>query len=119
MKSRQRSFPAEPWSPALATEQIRAKACEPSLKLCVTDHTKEQMARRGLIMGDILCVLENGFVYEQAQQATRKGVFKYLMDCSTPNSGRRLVRVVVIPHPSPVLKIVTVMWVYQKSIHKG
>ena len=68
------------------------------------------MESRGLIMGDVLHVLKTGFVYDQAQESTKKGVYKYCMECNTPNSGRRTVRIVVIPSTENAVKIVTVMW---------
>ena len=101
----------QPWTPTEATERICAKARDNSLTLCLTDHAKEQMLERELIISDIIYVLENGFVYDVAEPATQTGYFKYRMESETPNSGRRSVRVVVIPHPTPTLKIVTVMWV--------
>jgi len=38
------------------------------------------MEHRGLIMGDILHVLKNGFVYEKAQESTRSGCYKYKIE---------------------------------------
>lgn len=62
-------------------------------------------------MGDILHVLKNGFVYDDAIPASRDGLYKYEMESRTPNSENRAVRVVVIPSPSgPEAKIVTAMW---------
>src|SRR6266852_2118954 len=82
-------------SPARATLEIRAK-CGPELSLHLTAHAKDQLADRGLIMGDVLHVLKNGFVYESPEPATR-GCFKYKMECVTPNSNGRTLRVVLIP----------------------
>ncbi len=119
MTGRKRFSPDQPWSPRVATERIRAKARSEGVNLCITRHVKEQMSDRCLIVGDTLYLLENGFVYEKARPSTRKGFFKYRMECQTPNSGRRSVAVVVIPYPSNVLKIVTVMWADEKSTQSG
>ena len=109
----------QPWTPTKATERIRGKARDGSFMLCFTDHVKEQMLERGLIIADIVYVLENGFVYDAAEPATKTGDFKYRMESRTPNSGRRSVRVVVIPQPTPTLKIVTVMWVGRTPGRRG
>jgi len=69
------------------------------------------MAERDLIMGDVIHVLKHGFVLEEGQPSTQTGLFKYRMQCTTPNSGGRLVCVVVIPTQACAVKIVTVMWV--------
>lgn len=68
------------------------------------------MAERKLLMGDILHVLKNGYVFEDGQPTTQAGCFKYRIECTTPNSGGRTVRVVLIPSSSDAIKIVTVMW---------
>ena len=100
--------PTESLSPADATDFIRKKSSE-NLDILLTAHTKQQMEERGLIMGDITHVLKFGFVYERGESATQLGYFKYKMECETPNSNGRVVRVVVIPSQKS-MKIVTVMW---------
>lgn len=103
----------KPWSPREATERIRAIAKDENLELVWTGHAQQRMAERGLIMGDILYVLANGFVYEEAEPASATGLFKYRIESSSPNSGGRSIGVVVIPPPTPVsctLKVITVMW---------
>jgi hypothetical protein len=109
---------SEPWTPAQATERIRSIAngvFSFSYKL----HAQDQMAERGLISGDILYLLRNGFVYEAAVESTRKPYWKYQMQCKTPNSGNREVRVVVIPDwTRKGLKIVTVMWADEPMVGK-
>ncbi len=52
----------QPWSPADATDEIRALAKRPDLKITYTLHAKDRLAERGLFIGDILYVLKNGFV---------------------------------------------------------
>lgn len=100
----------QPWPPAEATERINALARSDDFDTYLTDHARERMEKRDLLSGDILYVLKNGFVYEAAEKATR-GYFKYTIATSTPNSGSREIKVVVIPdEKSKSTKIVTVMW---------
>ena len=101
--------PPKPWSPAKATTELRTLASR-DFNLCMTDHSKDQMLERELFTGDMKHILKYGFVYEKAKPATRQGFFKYKMESTTPNSGNRSVRIVVIPSVvSMDLKIVTVM----------
>lgn len=101
-----------PWPPRKATETIRKRAADDAFHIRWTMHAGEQIKERGLIMGDVLHVLKHGFVYEEGEQSTRKGLFKYKMESTTPNSNNRRVRVVVIPSPRACeAKIVSVMWV--------
>lgn len=75
-----------------------------------TGHAKDQMAERDLIVGDVLHVLKHGFVYEEPEPATQKGCYRYKMECTTPNSHGRTVRIVLIPSDGNAVKVVTVMW---------
>ncbi len=68
------------------------------------------MVERGLLMGDMLHILKYGFVYDEAVESTQAGLFKYSMESTSPNSGGRTVKIVVIPSSASALKIVTVMW---------
>lgn len=111
MSGRKKPASAEPWTPTQATERIRKKALDRAFDLGLRQHAKEQMAERNLIMGDVLYVLQRGFVFEEPEPAKTKGSYKYKMECHTPNSGGRKVRVIVIPQPPPTVVVVTVMWV--------
>lgn len=103
---------AQPWTPADATDAIRAIAKSDGLVLICTRHAREQMHERDLIMGDALYVLKQGFVIDDPQESTRAGLYKYRIQSRSPNSGNRSVRVVVIPDASRcTIKIATVMWV--------
>lgn len=95
--------------PSQATEHIR-RVARGHIDLHWTSHAKERIKERGLIMGDILHVLKNGFVFYAAMPATQMGFFKYAMESTSPNSGGRTIRVVVIPSTSNAIKIITVMW---------
>ena len=98
------------WSPARATEEIRAKARDPAFQLVWTKHAKERLEERNLIMSDVLYLLKNGFVHEEGEDTTRPGCYKYKMESVTPNSQGRTVCAVVIPDKSCLSKVVTVMW---------
>ena len=102
---------AEPWSPAEATRRINQKARDSSFSVALKGHAEEQIIARNLLIGDVLQVLQNGFVFEDPEPAREKGAFRYRVEGKTPNSGGRTVRVVVIPSPTPAVVIVTVMWV--------
>lgn len=100
----------EPWTPAQATERIRSIAAG-EFYFSYKKHALDQIAERGLIIGDVTYLLKNGFVYEQPEESTRKPYWKYQMQCRTPNSKNREVRVVVIPDwKKKGFKLVTVMW---------
>jgi hypothetical protein len=100
----------QPWKPADATDAIRSLAHESAMTLDLTAHARDQLAKRDLIVGDVLHVLKHGFVHDNPEPATRANCFKYKMVATSP-AGPRAVRVVVIPWVEPPeLKIVTVMW---------
>lgn len=100
----------EPWTPAQATERIRFIASG-RYDLWLTDHAKDQMAERDLIVGDVRYLLRNGFVFEKPNGATRVSFYRYQMESKTPNSGARDVKAIVIPDwTRKELKIPTVMW---------
>jgi hypothetical protein len=108
----------QPWSRADATDIIRSIA-RGEHTLSITGHASGQMADRGLSSGDVLSVLKNGFVHEPAQESTRTKLYKYLVDGRSPNSGNRVVRVVVLPSINPPeLKLITVMW-RDEDTHRG
>lgn len=92
----------QPWSCADATDEIRAIARSDRMRLTKTNHFSEQMHRRDLIMGDVLYVLKNGFVYADPQPSTQPDLFKYGIDSMCPSSGNRTVRVIVIPDATNV-----------------
>jgi hypothetical protein len=101
----------EPWTPAQATERIRAMASADGFSLTLAGHAEDQMEERALWTPDVMYVLQNGFVYGPPEESTRKGFYKYTMVSPTPNSNRREVKIVVIPSISaPAAKVVTVMW---------
>jgi hypothetical protein len=102
---------AQPWKPADATEEIRRLARSEDMTLTFTDHSRDQMSDRDLLMGDVLCVLKNGFVYQDHKPSTRKGFYKYRIECQSPNSNSREVGVVLCPDSKKCeIKVITVMW---------
>lgn len=101
----------QPWIPSDATDIIREIAQNPS-DLMLVEHSKERMRERDILMGDVLYVLRNGYVYEDPSPSTRKGLYKYKIESKSPNSGSRKVRVIVIPDAfKNIWKIITVMFV--------
>ena len=101
----------EPWGPAAATKAIREVTRHEKFKITLAGHARERMVERDLTMGDLLYVLKNGFVYAVPETATQPGLWKYCVETGSPNSGNRVVRVVVIPDVSRLwAKVVTVMW---------
>jgi len=102
----------QPWKPADATLIIRRLANDSKLKLQWTKHAKDRLSERDLIISDVLYVLKQGIVYEDGEQSTQPGLYKYLIESRAPNSGNRVVRLVVIPdEPRIWIKLVSVMWV--------
>lgn len=106
--------PNGPWKPSKVTEEIRKCARADDFTLWPTEHLEKRLEERGLIMGDVLNVLKNGFVYEDPEESTWKNLWKYKVDGRSPNSENRVLRLVVIPNPSThEIKLVTIMWVDQ------
>jgi Domain of unknown function (DUF4258) len=110
--------PPQPWKSGRATELIRELAAS-KFELVRTKHAREQLKERELVVGDVLHLLKNGYVYDEPEASTRPGFYKYCMECSTPNSHPRTLRVIVVPSVSErILKIITVMWRDEAS-HRG
>jgi hypothetical protein len=102
---------SQPWTNADATDIIRALASSQKLKLTYTQHARDRLAERDLIISDVLYVLKNGYVHDDPQPSTQEGFFKYRPQSRSPNSGNRAVKLVVVPDPIQVwIKVVTVMW---------
>ncbi len=101
----------EPWTPAQATDRLRAIARSENFGVTFKQHALDQLSERDLTTSDALYVLKNGFVYDKPNAAKQPGLFRYAMSGPTPNSNSRVIRVVVIPsmHAAQA-KIVTVMW---------
>lgn len=109
-----------PWTQQQATEEIRAIARSPRLALSYKLHARERLTERGIIMSDVLYVLKNGFVHTDAVPAGLPDHDCYRMESRSPNSGTRILGVVVIPDKRGwLLKIVTVMWIDEKERRAG
>ena len=104
-----------PLSPAEATRLIHKKSRSRSFSLQITEHATDRLLERGLLVGDVLHLLKFGYVYEEGEPSTWEGFFKYKIDGTTPNSGGRMVRVVIIPLTMDAVKIVTAMWRDEES----
>lgn len=111
---------AEALSTKKATELIRSLATDDKLSLFYKLHAKEQMSARNIIVSDVLFALRNGFVRKEAQAATQNGFFKYAIESRTPNSDNREIRIIVIPDGKRKhMKLVTIMWVDERSARDG
>ncbi len=110
----------QPWKPADATEYIRRiaqRSAESGQTVFTTRHAAQRMLERSLIMGDVLYVLKHGFVYEDPVPCKHvPGCYRYAIESTTPNSGNRTVRVIVVPDAEKGnnIKIITVMWKDEK-----
>jgi hypothetical protein len=101
----------EPWSPADATDAIRKIARSEKFQITLKQHARERMVERDLSMGDILFVLKYGFVFATPEPATQPDLWKYAIETRSPNSGNRVVKLIVIPDLRRLwAKVVTVMW---------
>jgi hypothetical protein len=103
-----------PWKPAEATRRINACARGINLTLTFAVHFNERLDERGLMMGDLIHLLKMGFVYEEPEESTREGHFKYRIEGTTPNSEGRMIRAVVIPNGDCAIKVITIMWKDEK-----
>ena len=111
----------EPWSPADATDYLRDMARSPEFSIVYKLHSTERMAKRSIISSDVLYVLKNGFVLQDAVSAEKTvGYFKYTIECISPNSDGRTVRLVVIPNARTCkIKMITVMWADEVHARAG
>jgi hypothetical protein len=101
----------QPWKPGGATTRINDIARNKQCDLALTVHTRERLAQRGLVIGDLLYVLKNGYVYEEPEESTIVGLYKYKIESQSPNSGARFLRAVVVPdEQSCQIKAITIMW---------
>jgi hypothetical protein len=110
----------EPWGATEATKRIRAITRDRRFSLSYKVHALQRLAERGVLVGDVLFVLKNGFVYTDPKPATRPDFFRYEMESRTPNSEGRAIRVVVIPDEMNLIcKVVTVMWADETATRAG
>ena len=108
------------WDKDRATDEIRNIARSKQLTVTYALHARERLAERDLVFSDVLFVLKNGFVRQDPTPSTQPGFNKYCMECRTPNSNGRDVRVVTVPDKAHCwLKIVSVMWVDEASTRAG
>ena len=86
--------PPQPWPTGQATERVWRLA-KGQFTLVMTKHARKQLLERGLIVGDVLHVLKQGHIYDDAKVSTQAGFYKYSIESSTPNSNSRTLRVIV------------------------
>ena len=68
---------AGPWPPGRATDIVRQRASNEAFSIHWTAHAKNRMEERELVMSDVLHVLKHGFIYEEGEEASRPGLYKY------------------------------------------
>ncbi|MGR3984914.1 MAG: DUF4258 domain-containing protein [Gammaproteobacteria bacterium] len=79
--------------------------------LAYTNHAKDQIKTRSIIMSDVKYILAHGRISDEPEKTKRAGYCKYKMCGQSPNSGGREICLIVIPDPDkPAIKIITVMW---------
>lgn len=96
--------------PADATKMVNSCAALDAINLGWTIHAKERLTERDLLIDDVMELLKNGFIHDEAVPASREGIFKYQIEGTTPNSNGRIVKAVIIPDGRCFIKIVTIMW---------
>lgn len=103
--------PKQPWKPSDATLIINGIAKDLQCDIAYTLHARERMVQRGLIVSDVLFVLRSGFVYSEPEPSTIDGLYKYLVEGQSPNSGPRYLKLVAVPdEKSRQIKVITIMW---------
>ena len=101
----------EPFSPSRATGLIREMARSGEFGIVLTRHAAQRIRRRDLILDDVLHVLKNVFRLSARRTFDPAGRIQVRDRMQDADSGRRSVRVVVIPSADrKAAKIVTVMW---------
>ena len=77
----------------------------------LTGRVKERFQERNLLIADIRYLLKFGYVYDDAEESTKNGFWKYKVEGTTPNSETRTLLVVIIPDfQHRTIKMVTVHW---------
>ncbi len=80
-------------------------------KWVLTGRVKERFQERNLLIADIRYLLKFGYVYDDAEESTKNGFWKYKVEGTTPNSETRTLLVVIIPDfQHRTIKMVTVHW---------
>lgn len=106
------NFKKQPWSPADATKYINSITKHGIAELDYTEHCKERMEQRGIVVRDILYILKTGFVYEEPESATREGLYKYKVEGDSLSCEGRVLRIIaIVDEGREEIKIVTVMFV--------
>lgn len=86
-------------------------AIDDKTKWVLTGRVKERFQERNLLIADIRYLLKFGYVYDDAEESTKNGFWKYKVEGTTPNSETRTLLVVIIPDfQHRTIKMVTVRW---------
>lgn len=98
----------KPLTPEEATNKIREIATD-SANVSVTMHTQERMEERDFTMRDLLELLRNGYVDDEAQYNAEKNEYKYKI--ARVIDSRTAAAITVILDNQRLL-IITIMWKY-------
>ena len=86
-------------------------AIDDKTKWVLTGRVKERFQERNLLIADIRYLLKFGYVYDDAEESTKNGFWKYKVEGTTPNSETRTLLVMIIPDfQHRTIKMVTVHW---------
>ena len=96
----------KPLTPIEATNKIREIAsC--SSNVAITIHTEERMEERGFSMRDLLELLRNGYVDEEAQYNSETQEYKYKI---TRTIDTRTAAAITLIINNNRLLVITIMW---------
>lgn len=105
-----------PMSPGTAEAFFRYLVAARGLRLAYTLHARRRLRERGITADGVLRVLAEGRVMAKPRRCDGLGRSKYTLEGPVSEGGSRLLRMVVLGAPrSPMLRVVTVMWVDERG----
>ena len=97
--------------PAKATEKIRELAADDLTNWVQRIHFKKRLLERSLIVADVRYLLKHGYVYDDAEESSQDGFWKYKVEGKTPNSHNWSLVVVIVPDfDTKMIKFITIFW---------
>jgi hypothetical protein len=103
----------EPWSATDATKIITGLARD-VFDLQLTQHARERMADRDIVIADLLHVLKTGSVHKPGEAREPYSTYCYTIEGSVPTQNSLKLRIVVRPNVNverKFIKVVTTMWI--------
>jgi hypothetical protein len=99
-------------APAAAQGWFRHIAGTKALRLAYTLHARRRLTERGIGVEGIVRLLREGRVPRKPSRVDGLGRSKYTIEGPVSEDSPRVMRIVVIAAPrSPMVRVVTVMWV--------